>query len=116
MIIQSRSVLSKPESASLTHLGDYSEGHVYKTERLSDVQAANPDAEISEVPSENMPVLRRVLFTAVELNRKTQEKIRSKYSLEDELGAIRTNNQEYKTFIDQVIAEHNAAKDALFSV
>lgn len=116
MIIQSRSVLSKPESASLTSLGQYSEGYVYKTENLAEVQAANSEAEITEVPSENMSILRRVLFTAVELNRATQATIRAKYSLEDELGAIRSNDAEYKAFVEQVIAEHNAAKDALFAV
>ena len=116
MIIQSRAILVSPESASLVHLGDYTEGYVYKTNSLPAVQAANPEAEVAEVPSENLPTLRKVLFTAVELNRKTQEKIRSKYSLEDELGAIRTNNAEYNAFIEEVIAEHNAAKDALFSI
>ena len=78
MIIQSRSILSKPESASLTNLGQYSEGYVYKTENLAEVQAANSEAEITEVPSENMSILRRVLFTAVELNRATQATIRAK--------------------------------------
>lgn len=116
MIIQSKAVLVSPESASLVHLGDYSEGYVYKTSSLSSVQAANPDAEVAEVPSENLPILRKVLFTSAEIDRKTQEKIRAKYTLEAELGAIRTNNLEYKNFIEQVVAEHNAAKDALFSV
>lgn len=116
MIIQSRSILSKPESVSLTSLGEYSEGYVYKTENLAEVQAANSEVAIQEVPSENMSILRRVLFTTIELNRATQATIRAKYSLEDELGAIRSNDTEYKTFVEQVIAEHNAAKDALFSV
>jgi hypothetical protein len=116
MIIQSRQVLFSPESAALTHLGEYTEGYVYKTNDLSAVQAANSEATIQEVPASEMPILRKVLASAIELNRKTQATIRAKYSLEDELGAIRSNDAEYKAFVEQVIAEHNAAKDALFAV
>jgi len=116
MIIQSTSVLSQPESAVFVHLGEYSQGYVYKTDSLSAVQAANPGSEITEVPSESMPSLRKVLYPAVRINIETHQKIRAKYSVEGEIQAIRTNDQEYKTFIEQVVAEHNAAKDALFSL
>jgi hypothetical protein len=116
MIIQSRKVLVSSESATLSHLGEYSEGYVYKTNDISAVQAANSDTTIQEVPASAIPTLRKVLFSAVELNRKTQATIRAKYSLEEELGAIRSNNAEYKSFVEQVVADHNAAKDALFAV
>lgn len=65
---------------------------------------------------ETMADLRANSLEAKNIDRETSLKIRSKYSVEAEFKALRTNDQEYKTFIEQVVSEHNAAKDALFAV
>lgn len=116
MIIVSRLVLSAPEEGVLTHLGENHQGYVYKTNDLNAVEQANLEATISVIPQSGYKELRKMLLPALLIDRQTQEKIRAKYSLEAEIAALRTNDQEYRDFIEQVIAEHNAAKDALFSV
>lgn len=116
MIIVSRSILSVPENGVLTHLGENHQGYVYKTNSLSAVEQANPEATVSVIPQSEYKGLRKMLLSALIIDRDTQNKIRAKYSLEAEIAALRTNDQEYRDFIEQVIEEHNAAKDALFAV
>lgn len=71
---------------------------------------------LTKSEEETMAMLRKESEFAKAIDRETESKIRAKYSIEAELKALRTNDQEYKTFIEQVVAEHNAAKDALFSL
>lgn len=69
-----------------------------------------------ESDAEMMLKLRKNSAAAKAIDHNTQVKIKEKYSPEAELKAIRTNDAEYKAFVEQVVAEHNAAKDALFSL
>ncbi len=117
MIILSKEILFKPDNAILESLGEALNGEfVYKTDDSSKVEAANEGAQIEVAGEEKVKELRKTLLLARDIDRNTSNKIRVKYSIEAELGAIRTNNAEYNAFIEEVIAEHNAAKDALFAV
>ncbi|NCY20488.1 hypothetical protein EBX31_00845 [bacterium] len=117
MIILSKNILFKPDNAVLESLGEAPSGeYVYKTNNLEAVKAANAEAQVETAGDNVVKELRKTLILAQDIDRNTAQKIRSKYSANSELGAIRTNNAEYKAFIEEVIAEHNAAKDALFSI
>jgi len=117
MIILSKDILFKPDNAALESLGESLSGEfVYKTNDSSKVVEANEGAQIEVASEEKVKKLRKTLILARDIDRNTSNKIRAKYSMEAELGAIRTNNAEYNAFIEEVIAEHNAAKDALFSI
>lgn len=50
---------------------------------------------------------------ARQIDAETQMKIREKYSLEDELKALRTKDEEYEAYIAEVVAEGRARKEAL---
>jgi hypothetical protein len=118
MIIGSTTPLNTSETAPVTHIGNWGGLFVYKTS--SQIEAIkettfNESREIVDL-TDAIEKLRSELDTAQGISAWTQRVIRNKYSLESELKALRTGSQEYKAFIDQVIAEHNAAKDALFSV
>jgi len=114
MIIVSRTILSQPESATLVHLGENGQGYVYRTNDLESVTASNSLASISVIPQSEYKELRKVLSSCIQINQNTQSKIRAKYSIEAELAALRTNDEEYRDFVNEVIAEHNIAKDELF--
>ena len=114
MIIVSRTILSQPENATLVHLGENGQGYVYKTNDLEAVVGSNPLASVSVIPQSEYKELRKVLWSCVQINLDTQAKIRAKYSIEAELAALRTNDEEYRDFVNEVIAEHNTAKDELF--
>jgi hypothetical protein len=117
MIILSKEILFKPDNAILESLGEALNGEfVYKTNDPSKIQDFNKDNQFEVASEGKVKELRKTLLSARDIDRNTNNKIRSKYSVESELGAIRTNDPEYKTFIEEVIAEHNAAKDALFSI
>lgn len=117
MIILAKDILFKPDNVTLESLGEAVSGEfVYKTDDLSAVQAFNQDAAIEVADAGKVQELRKTVILAKDIDRQTATKIRSKYSVDAELGAIRTNDSEYKSFIESVLAEHNAAKDALFSV
>lgn len=50
---------------------------------------------------------------ARQIDAETQIKIRERYSLEDELKALRTKDEEYETFISEVVAAGREKKKAL---
>jgi len=117
MIILSKNILFKPDNAVLESLGEAPSGeYVYKTNNLEAVEAANDGTQVDVAGDNVVKELRKTLLLARDIDRNTAQKIRSKYSVDSELGAIRTNDAEYKAFIEEVIAEHNSAKDALFSI
>lgn len=118
MIIGSTTPLNTSEAAPVFHIGNWCGQFIYKT--ASTVEAIketpfNENREVSDLTG-SIDKLRSEMDSAVGIGSWTQRSIRSKYSLEGELKALRTGDAEYKAFIEQVIAEHNAAKDALFAV
>lgn len=50
---------------------------------------------------------------ARQIDIETQEKIRAKYSLENELKALRTKDTEYETYVAEAVAEGRSKKEAL---
>ena len=50
---------------------------------------------------------------ARQIDAETQNKIRERYSLEDELKALRTKDTEYEAYVDNAVAEGRAKKEAL---
>jgi len=117
MIILSNEVLFQPEATILASLGESSKGeYVYKTDNVNFVKEFNGGKVVKVASQEEIKELRKTLLLAREIDSATARVIRSKYSVESELGAIRRNDSEYKAFIEEVLAKHNAAKDALFSI
>ena len=117
MIIKTSNHLDNATSGNAKYLGltEKFEGFFYVTNDLEGLKASHPTVDIENVDARKEE-LRKTLEAAKAVEAKTEEKIRSKYPISKEMQALRTNDQEYKSFIEQVVAEHNAAKDALFSL
>jgi hypothetical protein len=118
MILGSTTPLNTAETAPVSHIGNWEGYFVYKTSSSIEAikgTAFNESREIVDL-TDAIEKLRSELDSAQGISAWTQRVIRNRYSLESELKALRTGDQEYKAFIDQVIAEHNAAKDALFLI
>lgn len=94
------------------HVGDAGEwryysmpGNVdYTVDPVLEMQAVDVVAERSVIKS---------LYAYKEINEGVQKVIRERYSVEDELKALRTADAEYVAFIDGAIAEGTAKKQAL---
>jgi hypothetical protein len=117
MIIKTSNHLDNATPANARYLGltEKFEGFFYVTNDVEALRATHPGVTIEDADSRREE-LRKTLEAALGVDAKTEEKIRAKYSISKEMQALRTNDAEYKTFIEQVVAEHNAAKDALFSL
>lgn len=50
---------------------------------------------------------------ARQVDAETQMKIRGRYSLEDELKALRTKDEEYEAFVSETVADGRAKKEVL---
>ncbi|MEG3637642.1 hypothetical protein [Magnetococcus sp. PR-3] len=57
--------------------------------------------------------LRKQALPCLEINEKLQADIRDRYSLEDELRALRVGDPEYHTFVEGLVSQADAAKAAL---
>ena len=102
----------------ITHLGNTEDGRIWysrpdgflnaflEKEQEDGVDMQTPDA--SEIV-EN----RKHLFTYTQINLEVKEAIRNKYSIEEEMKALRTGDLDYKAFIEECVAEGTAKKVAL---
>ncbi len=50
---------------------------------------------------------------AKQVDRETQDKIRQRYSLEDELKALRTGDKEYRDFVEKTVVDGRALKEEM---
>ncbi|NBO25991.1 MAG: hypothetical protein EBU96_04215 [Actinobacteria bacterium] len=91
-------------------------GFYYLSAHSKENLAYENEAVLIEDSNLSQEDLRRELPSAREISANTAKRISDKYPGNLELKALRTNDAEYKAFIEQVVAEHNAAKDALFSL
>ena len=91
-------------------------GFYYITNHSKDTLVLENEATLIEESRLSREDLRKNLPAAIDITAQTNKKISDKYPGMLELKALRTNDAEYKAFVEQVVAEHNAAKDALFSL
>lgn len=114
MLVKSDSILANEEVAYKTiGMIEGYPGMYFLVPSISEAKQNFPSANIFEASQDEILAARSKSEAAKQIDGATATKIRSKYSLAKELQALRTNDPEYRAFVDQVVAEHNAAKDAL---
>ena len=96
------------------HLGEVDGRHYLSVPEGYDIPEKQDDGVDYQVHTEALPkdVVKR-LMAVIEIDRAVQSAIRAKYSMEDELGALRTGDKEVLDFIAECIAVAKAKKAAL---
>jgi PHP family Zn ribbon phosphoesterase len=117
MFFGSSTPANTSEETPTTHIGNWGTFFVYKTNAtLEQVKAINGNENRDITELTDLAKLMSELDTSIGLSNSAAHKIRRKYSVDREFQALRTNDPEYRAFVEQTLADHKAAKDALFAV
>ncbi|MBC7908322.1 MAG: hypothetical protein H7Y60_16465 [Rhodospirillaceae bacterium] len=108
--------LSMPTQATHfpIHLGEAEGRHYLSVPEdftIPDHQPTEVDYRVHAEPLS--PGVRKSLTSVREIDRTCVEKIRSRYSVDDELGAVRTGDPVVLGYVEQCVAEARVAKAAL---
>lgn len=110
------STLSMPTQANCfpVHLGEAEGRHYLSVPEDFTIPPHQPAGADYRVHAEPLSAeIRKSLLSIREIDRACVEKIRSRYSIDDELGALRTGESEVQAYIEHCVAEARVAKAAL---
>lgn len=94
----------------IIHLGNY-DGKTYVS--ITDDTILSAELGATALDAQTIKTVAPHLDAYADINAQVVAKIRSQYSLEDELGALRQNDTTYQTFVSAAIADGKAKKTAL---